>query len=76
MMESDASDTDPDVQRTLDRLFAALPLEERATRYFRLWDANRALLYEGIKMRHPKASPEELDVRFKEFLKSTWDREG
>ncbi|MCI5066362.1 hypothetical protein MRY87_11620 [bacterium] len=69
------TDTDPLVQAKLDRLFAQMPLEERAERYFRLWESNRILLREGLRRRFPEASREELEEHFRELLRKSWSNE-
>ena len=70
------SDTDIAVQRRLDLLFAKLPLEERARRYFAHWRSNRALIFEGIRLRNQGASSEEQLLLFKDALRRTWELPG
>lgn len=69
------NDTDPLVQNQLDRIFAKMSLSERAVRYFTLWESNRAMLREGIRQRFPKATPEEIEKRFRDMLQHSWSEE-
>lgn len=69
-----SEDTSPEVDAEYLRRMRALPLEERARRFFEMWQAARALTFEGIKLRHPNASAHEQRELFKALCKSAHQR--
>jgi hypothetical protein len=54
------SDTSPEAQRVLYDLYRRMPLGRRLELVFDMCDTGRLLAIAGLRMRHPKASEEEL----------------
>ena len=65
------SDTPPEIQDLQIALLRKAGVAERISRAFMLSEAMISLSRQGLKRRHPKLSPDELDLLFIEYCYGT-----
>ncbi len=72
---SKEEDTPPHASSEVISMLSKLSIDERATRFFSLWNFAREMQWTGIKMRNPSLIDSEVTKEFKKIMYNFYSQE-
>ncbi len=76
ILKNSSGDTPPHDSPEMIALLQKLSLDERAKRFFDLWNFARDMQWTGIKMRNPKMTDAEVTQEFKRIMFEFYEKQN